>query len=91
MKKLSGWCRAHRGGLAALAGGGAALGVFAAARSSRTAMDWWLAHISMPVKRGISFAVDPLPFSACELGATVLCLGALALLVRAVRRRRLAD
>ena len=25
MKKLSGWCRAHRGGLAALAGGGAAL------------------------------------------------------------------
>ena len=26
MKKLSGWCRAHRGGLAALAGGGAALG-----------------------------------------------------------------
>ena len=22
MKKLSGWCRAHRGGLAALAGGG---------------------------------------------------------------------
>ena len=54
-------------------------------------MDWWLAHISMPVKRGISFAVDPLPFSACELGATVLCLGALALLVRAVRRRRLAD
>ena len=91
MKKLSGWCRAHRGGLAALAGGGAALGVFAAARRSRTAMDWWLAHISMPVKRGISFAVDPLPFSACELGATVLCLGALALLVRAVRRRRLAD
>ena len=91
MKKLSGWCRAHRGGLAALAGGGAALGVFAAARSSRTSMDWWLAHISMPVKRGISFAVDPLPFSACELGATVLCLGALALLVRAVRRRRLAD
>ena len=91
MKKLSGWCRAHRGGLAALAGGGAALGVFAAARSSRTAMDFWLAHISMPVKRGISFAVDPLPFSACELGATVLCLSALALLVRAVRRRRLAD
>ena len=91
MKKLSGWCRAHRGGLAALAGGGAALGVFAAARSSRTAMDWWLAHISMPVKRGISFAVGPLPFSACELGATVLCLGALAMLVRAVRRRRLAD
>jgi len=86
MKKLSGWCRAHRGGLAALVGGGAALGVFAAARSSRTAMDWWLAHISMPVKRGISFAVDPLPFSACELGATVLCLGALAMLVRAVRR-----
>lgn len=86
MKKLSGWCRAHRGELAALAGGGAALGVFAAARSSRTAMDWWLAHISMPVKRGISFAVDPLPFSSCELGATVLCLGALAMLVRAVRR-----
>lgn len=45
MKKLSGWCRAHRGGLAALVGGGAALGVFAAARSSRTAMDWWLAQI----------------------------------------------
>ena len=35
--------------------------------------------------------MDPLPFSACELVATVLCLGALAMLVRAVRRRRLAD
>ena len=30
---------------ASMYGGGAALGVFAAARSSRTAMDWWLAQI----------------------------------------------
>ena len=74
-----------------LVGGGAALGALRRHRSSRTAMDWWLAHISMPVKRGISFAVDRCPSAPASWGATVLCLGALALLVRAVRRRRLAD
>ena len=84
MKKLSGWCRAHRGGLAAL-------GAFWYFRRSTAAMNWFIQYVSMPYKRVLSALVDPLPFSACELGATVLCLGALALLVRAVRRRRLAD
>ena len=89
MNRLSNFLRTHRAALLALAAGLAALGLFYAARSSTPAMDWWLDHVSMPVKRGISFLVDPLPFSACELGATVLILGALVLLVRAVRRRTL--
>ena len=90
MNKLLSWLRAHRGGLAALAAGLAALGVFRLARRDTAAMDWWLDCVSMPAKRVLSFLVDPLPFSACELGATVLIIGALALLVRAVRRRTLA-
>lgn len=90
MKSLSAWARRHGGGLAALLAGLAALGLFYWARRSTAAMDWWLDNVSMPVKRGVSFLVDPLPFSACELGAMVLILGALVLLVRAVRRRALA-
>ncbi|WP_455501810.1 DUF3810 domain-containing protein [Gemmiger sp.] len=87
MKSLFPWFRRHIGGLIALAAGCAALGLFYLARGDTAAMDWWLEHISMPVKRGVSFLVDPLPFSACELGATVLIVGALVLLVRAVRRK----
>ena len=90
MKKICRWACRHRAGLLALAAGFAAWGLFYIARRSTAAMDWWLTYVSMPVKRGLSFIVDPLPFSACELGATVLIVGALVLLVRAVRRRRLA-
>ena len=90
MKKICRWACRHRAGLLALAVGFAAWGLFYVARRSTAAMDWWLTYVSMPVKRGLSFIVDPLPFSACELGATVLIVGALVLLVRAVRRRRLA-
>ena len=85
-KTLTAWLRRHRAACLGLLAGLAALGLFAAARGNRAAMDWWLAHVSMPVKRGISALVDPLPFSACELGATVLIVGALAFLVRAIRR-----
>ena len=90
MKKICRWACRHRAGLLALAAGFAAWGLFYIARRSTAAMDWWLAYVSMPVKRGLSFIVDQLPFSACELGATVLIVGALVLLARAVRRRRLA-
>lgn len=90
MKKICRWACRHRAGLLALAVGFAAWGLFYIARRSTAAMDWWLTYVSMPVKRGLSFIVDPLPFSACELGATVLIVGALVLLARAVRRRRLA-
>ena len=90
MKKICRWACRHRAGLLALAVGFAAWGLFYIARRSTAAMDWWLAYVSMPVKRGFSFIVDPLPFSTCELGATVLIVGALVLLARAVRRRRLA-
>ena len=90
MKKICRWACRHRAGLLALAVGFAAWGLFYIARRSTAAMDWWLTYVSMPVKRGLSFIVDPLPFSACELGATVLIVGSLVLLVRAVRRRRLA-
>ena len=85
-KTLTAGLRRHRAACLGLLAGLAALGLFAAARGNRAAMDWWLAHVSMPVKRGISALVDPLPFSACELGATVLIVGALAFLVRAIRR-----
>ena len=85
-KTLTAWLRRHRAACLGLLAGLAALGLFAAARGNRAAMDWWLAHVSMPVKRGISALVDPLPFSACELGATVLIVGALAFLARAIRR-----
>ena len=85
-KTLTAWLRRHRAACLGLLAGLAALGLFAAARGNRAAMDWWLAHVSMPVKRGISALVDPLPFSACELGATVLIVGALAFLGRAIRR-----
>ena len=85
-KNCTTWLRRHRTACLGLLAGLAALGLFAAARGDRAAMDWWLAHVSMPVKCGISALVDPLPFSACELGATVLILGALAFLIRAIRR-----
>ena len=71
MKKICRWACRHRAGLLALAVGFAAWGLFYIARRSTATMDWWLAYVSMPVKRGLSFIVDPLPFSACELGATV--------------------
>ena len=85
-KTLTTWLRRRLAACLGLLAGLAALGLFAAARGNRAAMDWWLAYVSMPVKRGISALVDPLPFSACELGATVLILGALGFLIRAIRR-----
>lgn len=77
---------AHRAALAGLAGAAAALGLFDLARRSRRAMDWWVDSVSMPVKRALGAVCDPLPFSVCEAGATLLILGALALLGRAVWR-----
>ena len=77
---------AHRAALAGLAGAAAALGLFYLARRSRRAMDWWVDSVSMPVKRALGAVFDPLPFSVCEAGATLLILGALALLGRAVWR-----
>ena len=53
-KTLTAWLRRHRAACLGLLAGLAAWGLFAAARGNRTAMDWWLAHVSMPVKRGIS-------------------------------------
>lgn len=84
------WVKRHRVAWAALAAGLAALGAFYALRGNRALMDAWLQTVSMPVKRAVSFLVDPLPFSACELGATVLIQAALVLLVRALRRGRSA-
>ena len=84
MSGLRAFCAAHRAALAGLAGAAAALGLFYAARGSRPAMDWWVDAVSMPVKRALGALCDPLPFSVCEAGATVLIAGALALLGRAV-------
>ena len=90
MQKLLRWAKQHRAAWAALAAGLAALGAFYALRGNRALMDAWLQAVSMPVKRAVSFLVDPLPFSACELGATALILAALVLLVRALRRGKSA-
>ena len=84
MSGLKGFLTAHRAALAGLAGALLALVVFWLARSSRPAMDWWVEKVSMPVKRALGAVCDPLPFSVCEAGATLLILGALALLGRAV-------
>ena len=84
MSGLRAFCAAHRAALAGLAGAAAALGLFYAARDNRPAMDWWVNAVSMPVKRALGAVCDPLPFSVCEAGATVLIAGALALLGRAV-------
>ena len=69
-----------------LLGGLAALCLFWATRGNTALMDAWLAHVSMPVKRGISAVADLVPFSVCEAGATVLIVWQLVLLVRAIRR-----
>ena len=58
------WAKRHRAAWAALAAGLAALGAFYALRGNRALMDAWLQTVSMPVKRAVSFLVDPLPFSA---------------------------
>ena len=88
MKTFTAWLHRHRAACLGLLAGLAALGLFAALRSNTAVMDWWLARVSMPVKRGVSALVDPLPGSACELGATVLIAGALGFLVRAILRTR---
>ena len=81
---LKAFLGAHRAALWALGGGAAALVLFWAARSSRPAMNFWVDRVSMPVKRGLGAVTNPLPFSVCEAGATLLILGALVFLVRAV-------
>lgn len=84
MKKCGEFCRRHRAALVLLGVGVGALCLFWAARGNRLWMDWWLEGVSMPLKRAFSAVVDPLPFSACEAGATALILLELALLARAI-------
>lgn len=76
----------HRAALCALGTGLAALGAFWTLRGCRPCMDWWVQCVSMPFKAAVSAAVDPLPFSFCELGATLLGLFVLAMLARCLRR-----
>ena len=73
--------------LVTLAAGLAAVGLFYAARGSTKAMDWWVWRVSMPVKRGLGAVTDLVPFSVCELGATVLILLVLGRLAGCIRRR----
>ncbi|MGN0975477.1 MAG: DUF3810 family protein, partial [Gemmiger sp.] len=49
-------------------------------------MDWWTDHVSMPFKEAVSALADPLPFSFCELAATVAILYVLVRLVRCIVR-----
>lgn len=76
----------HRTALALLAAGLLALCAFWAARGNAAAMAWWVERVSMPCKRLLSALVDPLLLSACELGATLLILLALAGLARCLWR-----
>ena len=81
---LRAFASAHQGALWALGAGAAALALFWATRSNRTLMNFWVDRVSMPVKRALGAVTNPLPFSVCEAGATLLILGALALLGRAI-------
>lgn len=74
---------AHRGALLALSGAAAALVLFELSRFSRPLMNFWVDRVSMPIKQGLGALTNPLPFSVCEAGVTILVLGALILLVRA--------
>lgn len=82
---------AHRAALALFAAGLAAVALFRVLRNSSAAMTWWVERVSMPFKQAVSALVDPLPFSFCELAATLAILACLILLGRcvwlAVRRR----
>lgn len=60
------------------AGACGAIAVFRLMRNNTGAMDWWLAHVSMPWKRWASALVDRLPFSAAEVCCTLAILAALA-------------
>lgn len=84
MRKLATFLRTHRAALVLLAGELAALALFYLLRGSQAVMDRWLDTVSMPVKWAVSAVVDPLPFSACEAGATALIVLFLVLLGRAV-------
>lgn len=81
---LAAGLRRHRAALVLLTLALLGLCLFWAARGSRAWMDAWLRNVSMPFKRAVSAAVDPLPFSACEAAATLAVLAAVVLLVRAV-------
>ena len=84
---LRAFAKAHRRALALLAAGLACLLLFWALRGRAAVTVWWVDVVSMPAKRALSALVDPLPCSACELGATALILLALAGLGRCIRRR----
>lgn len=78
--------RGLRAPLAALAGGAAALGLFWAVSGRRAVMNALTAGFSRPVRRAVSAALDPLPFSGAELLVTLAVLAALWLLGGALRR-----
>ena len=73
-----------KGPLLALLLGLAELGAFWYFRRSIAAMNWFIQYVSMPYKRVLSALVDPLPFSFCELAATLAILACLILLGRCV-------
>ena len=91
-ERLRGTLHRHRIALCLLALALLGLCLFWFARGKRAWMELWIARVSMPFKQAVSALVDPLPFSACEAGATLAILLALALLVRgivrAVRRKK---
>lgn len=75
---------AHRAAFVALGGAAAALALFWLTRSNRVLMNAWVDRVSMPVKRLLGAVTNPLPFSVCEAGATLLIVGALVYLGRSV-------
>ena len=85
-EKLQAALRRHRGALCLLALALLGLCLFWFARGNQAWIEVWLARVSMPFKRAVSALVDPLPFSACEAGATLVILTALVLLVRGIVR-----
>lgn len=81
-QKAARFARAHRAALALLAAGLLCLGAFYALRGNTSVMQAWVNAVSTPCKRALGGVADPLPFSACEAGATALILLAVGGLAR---------
>ena len=58
--------------------------LFRLLRENQAVMDWFLAHITTPLKGAVSLLLDPLPFSMAEVCWAAAVLGLICFLVRTV-------
>lgn len=60
----------------------ALIGLFRLVKDNKALMNWLIANITTPIKRGISWLFDPLPFGVAEVIWAVAVLAALVFLIR---------